>query len=134
MLLSNLFTQYITLIGRAPESISFFKYLELLFDNGLTVDGMDVGGIGLIISWLIQLIVPYFTAQLRVNVILMKDVINRVPDVVMEYTIYLFEMQKTESEVRAELAQKGWNRDNQEYIFHAVSAVIAFKEDRRGSS
>ena len=112
--------------------VNFFTFIEARLHYGLTLDGRELGWIGLVISWLLQMVFPYFIAQYKISIILMKNAINKIPEEVIEYTIYLFEMGKTESDVKAELSQKGWKKEeDQARIFDALGAIFAFKENYR---
>ncbi|WP_298512645.1 hypothetical protein [uncultured Kordia sp.] len=133
MLLTNLFTQYVLITTKANISdLSFFEFLNLLLEAGLTIKKSNLGWIGLVISWLLQIVFPFILAQAKVAMIVMNHDIKKVPEAVIEYTIYLFEMGKTESEVRAELSLKGWGKKtDQQSIFHALVAIQGYKESYR---
>ena len=62
----------------------------------------------------------------------LNSLIERVPETVLEYTVYLFEKGKTETEVRVELAQKGWGlEEEQDSVFNALGAIQGYKESYR---
>ena len=78
------------------------------------------------------MVFPYFLAIGKVAGITASYMIEKIPGKVLEYTIYLFEMKKSESEVRAELAQKGWNkRSDQDSVFQALAQIGGFHEMNR---
>lgn len=133
MFFTNLFTQYSLIITENHiTELSFFEFIKIRLEAGLTIDKLNVGWIGLIISWLLQMIFPYFLAQVKAGMIVMKHEIEKVPEKVLEYTIYLFEIGKQESEVRAELSNKGWKVGaEQDSIFNALGAIHEFRENHR---
>lgn len=133
ILITNLFTQYLLIITEANISgLSFVEFLKLRFESGLTIKDLNVGWIGLLLSWLFQIVFPFFVAQAKMAIIVMNNEIKKVPETVLEYTIYLFETGKTESEVRAELSQKGWKKGaDQDNIFSAFGAIHEFQESYR---
>ena len=133
MFFTNLFTQYQLIIAENNISgLGFFEFMELRFENGLTIKDLDTGWIGLVLSWIFQIVFPFFLAQAKVAGITMNYMIEKIPEKVIEYTIYLFEMDKSESEVRAELAQKGWNKkSDQDEVFDALGAMSGFQQHNR---
>ncbi|MGH1384736.1 hypothetical protein [Kordia sp.] len=133
ILITNLFTQYLLITAEFGISgVSFVEFLKLRFESGLTIRDLNVGWIGLLVSWLFQIVFPFFIAQAKMAIMVMNNEIKKVPETVLEYTIYLFETGKTESEVRAELSQKGWKKGtDQDSIFNAFGAIHEFKESYR---
>lgn len=133
MFLTNLFTQYQLIIAENNISeLGFFKFLELRFKGGLTIKNLNTGWIGLTLSWVFQMVFPYFLAMGKVALITTNYMIEKIPVKVLQYTIYLFEMKKSESEVRAELAQKGWNKkSDQDDVFQAISELSGFHQMNR---
>ncbi len=133
MFLSNLFTQYQLIITESNISeLSFFEFMKLRFESGLTIKNLNTGWIGLTLSWVFQIVFPFFLAQAKVAGITMNYMIEKIPEKVLEYAIYLFEMDKSESEVRAELAQKGWNKkSDQDEVFEAIGAISGFHQNNR---
>ena len=133
MFLTNLFTQYQLIIAENNISdISFFEFIKLRIEGGLTIKDLNTGWIGLTLSWLFQMVFPYFLAIGRVAGITANYMIEKIPEKVLEYTIYLFEMEKSESEVRAELAQKGWNKkSDQDNVMQAIAEISGFQQMNR---
>ena len=104
MFFTSQFTQYQLIISENNISdLSFFEFMKIRIENGLTIKGLNTGWIGLEIF---QIVFPYFLAIGKVGISSAKSIIEKIPDKVLEYTIYLFEMEKSVSEVRAELASK----------------------------
>lgn len=133
MFITNQYTQYLLLTSEIPISdFGFIDFMKLRIERGLTLESLNTGWIGLLISWILQLVISFIIAQFRLAIILMKHAIEKIPEKVLEYTIYLFEMDKPESEVRAELAQKGWNKtSDQNAIFEAIGSISGFQQHRR---
>jgi hypothetical protein len=133
MFLTNLFTQYQLIIAENNISdLGFSEFIQLRLEGGLTIKDLDTGWIGLALSWVFQMVFPYFLAVARVAAISANFVIEKIPEQVLEYTIYLFKMEKSESEVRAELSQKGWRkRSDQDSIFEALGTLSGFQEYNR---
>ncbi|WP_130286029.1 hypothetical protein [Aquimarina brevivitae] len=133
MFITNQFTQYQMLI--AENNISEFSFLEFInirFKGGLTIKSLNTGWIGLTLSWIFQMTFPYFLALARIGGITTSYTIEKVPKEALEYTVYLFEMNKSESEVRAVLSQKGWNKKvDQDMVFQAIGAILGFQEMNR---
>ena len=133
MFLTNLFTQYQLIISENNISkLGFFEFIKLRIEGGLTINDLNTGWIGLTLSWVFQIVFPFFLAQAKVAGITMNYMIERIPEKVLEYTIYLFDIGKQESEVRAELSQKGWNKkSDQDEIFEALGAISGFQQNNR---
>ena len=133
MFFTNLFTQYQLIIAENNISgLGFFEFIKLKIENGLTIEELNTGWIGLILSWVLQIVFPFFLAQAKVAGITMNYIIKKIPEEVLEYTIYLFDMEKTESEVRAELAQKGWNKkSDQDDVLQAIAEISGFQQINR---
>jgi hypothetical protein len=133
MFLTNLFTQYQLIIAENNISeLGFFEFIKLRFEGGLTLKDLNTGWIGLSLNWVFQMVFPYFVAVNRVAVITANYTIEKIPGKVLEYTIYLFEMEKYESEVRAELTQKGWNKkSDQDNVIQAIAEISGFQQMNR---
>jgi uncharacterized integral membrane protein len=133
MFLTNQITQYQLIIAENKiTGLGFLEFMKMRFENGLTIKDLNTGWIGLTLSWIFQIVFPYFLAIYKVAISSAKSIIEKIPDKVLEYTIYLFEMEKSESEVRAELAQKGWNKkSDQDDVFQAIAEISGFSQARR---
>lgn len=133
MFLTNQFTQYQLIIPENNISeLGFLEYMKMRFENGLTIDDLNTGWIGLTLSWVFQMVFPYFLAVGKVAGITANYIIKKIPEKVLEYTIYLFDMEKSESEVRAELSRKGWNKkSDQDNVFQAIAEISSFYQMNR---
>ncbi|KAB1153649.1 hypothetical protein F7018_16420 [Tenacibaculum aiptasiae] len=133
MFITNQLTQYQLIITQNNISkLSFFEFIKMRFENGLTIKNLNTGWIGLILSWIFQIVFSYILAMGKTAGIIANHMIKKIPEKVLEYTIYLFEMGKSESEVRAELAQKGWNKKiDQDNVIQAIVEISGFNQANR---
>jgi len=133
MLLTNLFSQYQFIITKnsIPE-LGFFEFIQLRFESGLRIKSLNTGWIGLALSWIFQMVFPYLIAIVKIAGIISNYSIKKIPEQVLEYAIYLFTMEKSESEVRAALAQKGWNKKkDQDNVMQAIAEISGFQQMNR---
>jgi len=130
---TNLYTQYyLTSIENNMVKFNFIEFMRFRWELGLKIKSLETGSIGLLIFWIFQIVFPFFLAQAKVAGITMNYMIEKIPEKVLEYTIYLFDIGKQESEVRAELSQKGWNKkSDQDDIFEALGSINGFQENNR---
>lgn len=133
MFITSQFTQYQLIISENNIfELGFFQFMKMRFEQGLSIKDLNTGWIGLTLSWIFQMVFPYFLAIGKIAGITANYIIEKIPEKVLEYTIYLFDMQKTESEVRAELSQKGWNkRSDQDNVFQAIAEISSFHQMNR---
>lgn len=111
------------------ERIGFLSFLKLSLEEGLTIKKINTGWIGLLISWILQLVITYYVALLRLisNIALYQ--LDRVPKEVWDFAFYHLVKDKTENEVRVELSKKGWSeKRNQDEVFEAIGAIHDVKE------
>lgn len=128
--ISNLILQYIFNTEKYElEGISFSNYIILLFESGLMINNINLGWIGLIISWLFQLLGIYFIGIIKLPNILLNYIIGKIPPEVVEFAYYHFIKGKNEDGVRKELAKMGWdNKENQDEVFEAIDGIYSVKE------
>lgn len=133
MFITSQFTQYQLIISENNISeLGFFEFMKMRFEHGLTIKDLNTGWIGLTLSWIFQMVFPYFLAIGKIAGITAHYMIEKIPAKVLEYTIYLFDMEKSESEVRAELAQKGWNKkSDQDDVIQAIAEISGFHQMNR---
>ncbi|MFD1601808.1 hypothetical protein ACFSJW_17325 [Flavobacterium artemisiae] len=111
------------------ERIGFLSFLKLILEEGLTIKKINTGWIGLVISWILQLVITYYVALLRLISNIASYQLNRIPGEVVDFAFYHFVKDKTENEVRAELSKKGWSeKRNQDEVFEAIGAINDVKE------
>ncbi|MDQ1097576.1 MULTISPECIES: hypothetical protein [Chryseobacterium] len=122
---SNQYFQYeIILHENNLERIGFLSFLQIRFSQGFVVNKINLGWIGWIISWIIQLGLTGLFTYLKTAVVLTKYVLERIPAEVVDFACYHFVKNKSEEEVRKELAGKGWSdKKNQDEVFEAIGGV-----------
>ncbi len=120
--ISNQYFQYeIILNENSYDRIGFLQFLKLRLSQGLTIKNLNTGWIGLVISWILQLGLTGLFVYLKIVSVLTKYTIERVPVEVVDFAYYHFVKEKTEEEVRNELAKKGWtDKINQDEVFEAI--------------
>lgn len=123
--ISNQIFQYNLILAENNfEKIGFFEYLQLRLQHGLTIKSLNVGAIGLMISWLIQLGLTYVFGYLNFIRFFISYVVKRIPTEVIDFTYYHFVKGKDEVQVRTELSSLGWtNEQNQNEVFEAIEGI-----------
>lgn len=131
--LSNQYFEFLIISSRNVNlNISLWEFMEYRFYNGLTIKSLDVGSIGLVILWIFQLVFTYLMGSLRLGLYLTNYQFERVPSEVIDFCMYHFVKEKSESEVRYELTQKGWSKtEDQNDVFEAIAAIYSSQEIRR---
>lgn len=131
--IGNQFFQYnIILIENNLERIGFFEFLKLRLQQGLTIKTLNVGTIGLIISWILQLGLTFVFGYLNLTRFLINYVVQRIPIEVIDFAFYHFVKGKDENQVRAELSSLGWsNVQNQNEVFEAIDGIQGNNEMNR---
>lgn len=106
------------------ERIGFFNFIIMRLQAGLKIKNLNTGGIGLIISWVIQIGLTYLISYVRLASIVTRYKIERIPAEVVDFAFYNAVKDKAEEEIRNELSAKGWkNKQNQDEIFEAIGAI-----------
>ena len=127
------FLQYLLIIiDNNITDLSFIEFMIFRIENGLMIKTLNTGWIGLLLSWIFQIVFPFFLAMSQIASSIMNYSIEKIPEKVLEYVFYLLDNDKSESEIRAELASKGWNNpEDQQEVFDAVGAVYDFQQSNR---
>lgn len=121
---SQYFQYEIILHEKNLERIGFWRFLQIRFYGGFTVNKTNLGWIGWIIIWIVQLGLTGLVAYLRIVVVLTKYVLERVPVEVVDFACYHFIKSKSEEEVRRALAEKGWSdKKDQDEVFDAIGGL-----------
>lgn len=130
---SNQYFQYqIILSENDVPSIGFIKFLEFRIEAGLSIKNLELGSIGLIISWFAQLFITYFVGMLRLGLALSAYQIDRIPEEVLEFTMYHFVKGKSEQEVRYELSKMGWqHKELQDEVLASLQSMHDLNEYNR---
>ena len=109
------------------EAIGFFEFIKIRLSEGLTIKSLNTGWIGLIISWIFQLVFTYFFVYFKIISSLTSYKLERIPSEVLDFTYYHFNKGKTEDQVRHELSKMGWKdvQDQNEAIESIVALIDA---------
>lgn len=111
---------------------SIFDYFQAKLNQGIQFEDLNLGMIGLIIAWVVEIAIALIAYHSKVSHKVLSYDIERAPDDVMEFAIYLFNQGKEEDEVRKELYSKGWyKREQQDIIINAVGALSAMHQINR---
>lgn len=128
----QIFEYNIILIENNFARIGFFEFVKIRLQQGLTIKDLNVGSIGLIISWIIQLFLTFIFGYLFLTRFLINYLIKRVPQEVTEFAYYLIIKGKDEHEIRTELACLGWSDEiNQNEVFEAIDGIQGNNELNR---
>jgi len=121
----NQYFQYEIILGENDfERIGFLNFLEIRLSEGLLIKKLNTGWIGLVLSWIFQLIFTYYIAFAKLISLIVAYKIKKVPVDVLDFATYHFIKGKSENEVRKELSDKGWAIDgNQDEVFEAIGAI-----------
>jgi len=130
---SNQYFQYqLILVENSLYDFSFWEFMSVRIEAGLTIKDMDTGWIGLLISWVLQLVITYFFTAFRLVSSLTAYQLKRIPPEVIDFTYYHFVKGKTETQVRSELFSMGWkDKQDQDEIFESFGAIMNANELRR---
>lgn len=128
--LSSQYFQYQIILNQEEfESFSFGEFMKVRFELGLTIKSLNTGWIGLVLSWLVQLIITYLIGVLRLTSSILTHLIEKVPMEVIDFALYHFVKDKTEEQVRSELAKMGWiEKQNQDEVFESIGAIQGARE------
>jgi hypothetical protein len=120
--ISNQYFQYEVILNTNNlERIGFLNFLHIRFSQGFIINKINTGWIGWIVSWIIQLGLTGIFVYFKLANALTKYVIERVPPEVVDFTFYHLLKDKSEEEVRSELAKKGWSDiQHQNEAFEAI--------------
>lgn len=121
--LNQYFLYRLILSTSVDVEFGFLDFIKLRFKQGLKIDNLNTGWIGLVLSWIIQLFLTWIIAYVQLCKNVIKYEMNRVPEEVSDFAYYHFVKEKTEDQVRNELANYGWkNKEDQDYVFACIGA------------
>lgn len=131
--IGNQLFQYNIILSRNNfEKIGFLEFLKLKLQNGITFENLNLGSIGLIISWVLQLGLTFLFGYLKLARFLISYVTKRVPWEVIDFAFYHFVQGKDEKQVRTELSSFGWSEEqNQNEVFEALEGIQGNNELNR---
>jgi VIT1/CCC1 family predicted Fe2+/Mn2+ transporter len=110
-ILNQVFQYLLIMSAYFPYPIGFFNFIKLRLEHGLYIDNLNLGTIGLLASWALQLGLTYFVAFEKISNSILFFVMKRVPKEVIEFAAYHFAKGKTKYAVKQELTQMGWKSD-----------------------
>ncbi len=130
---SNQYFQYQIFLNKYNyEPFGFLQFMKLRIEEGLTIQSLNTGSIGLIVSWGLQIWLTYLIGSMRLASNLIVFQIKRVPVEVTDFAYYHFIKGKTEDQVRTELAYLGWKtQQNQNEVFESIAAIHGATEMSR---
>lgn len=130
---SNQYFQYQDATEQLIHSnIDFLSFMKLRLNAGLRIDSIDMGWIGYIVLWAIQLGLTYIIAMYLLIFSITKYQLNRIPPEVVDFVYYHFLKGKTEEQVRIELSNMGWKEEqDQNEVFESVGALMGAIEINR---
>jgi hypothetical protein len=125
----NQFYQYIFLPSPdLGQPSGFFEFMHMKLSAGLHLDGKDLGSIGMIISWVLQLALTFIVGSIQVHRAVVSYFFDRVQPEVTDFIFYQMVKKKTEIEIRSALSERGWtDQKDQDEAFATVE--IALVED-----
>jgi len=131
-LLNQYFLYLLIVSENNIDSLGFFNFIQLRFQEGLTIKSMNTGWIGLVLSWIFQIGFTYRIAYIQLVSNLTQYQLEKVPMEVVDFAYYHFVKGKDESGVRKELESKGWsNIKDQNDAFEAIEAIQEMQELNR---
>lgn len=123
-LMNQIFQYQLILTRNHFEPIGFLAFIKLRIEQGLSIRGLNVGSIGLIISWIVQLGLTYIVGYMRTISAIVKVSIERVPIEVIDFAIYHFVKGKDEVAVKRELSKMGWTTElEHQMVFDAIGGI-----------
>lgn len=130
---SNQYFEYTIIIEQGEfYNIGFLEFIQYRIEAGLIIKSLNTGWVGLIISWLFQLVFTYILAVLKLGSVLTAYQLERVPIEVTDFVCYCIVKDRSENEIRTELAKKGWiSKEDQDMVFESVGAMYSANEMNR---
>jgi hypothetical protein len=131
---------YVVLLAYAliymEESFSFIE-LPIIFINFMREAaevqeffGAEIGTIGNIIIWIVELLITCFYSWAQVKIKLRAMDVESVPIEVIEFILYLYDKNYELNNVRRELADRGWrDRIDQDKALSATSSLLSLEQD-----
>lgn len=128
VILCFVFNQYflylMLTVENAPKSFNFLSFIKLRLADGLKLEALDLGWIGLAVSWIFQVVFTWAIASMSLISYLSDYQLEKIPEEVFNFTQYHFIKGKDEEGVRQELAKMGWsNKKDQDDIFESFGAI-----------
>ena len=116
----------------ALNPLVFFEFMMLRIQTGLTLKELNLGWIGLVISWVLQFALPTMILKLDISRLLLSSAVKSIPPEVLEFAEYHFLKGKSEAGVKRELANMGWtDKHAQDAVFDAIESDWVIHELRK---
>jgi len=105
--------------------VDFFTFLQMRLGGGLPLQNVDeLGWLGFLLGKAAQIGFTWLFTFINLNSTVTNYILKRTPREVTDFAWYLFVKNKTEEEVRAELASKGWTqKENQDEVFDSIGIM-----------
>lgn len=87
---------------------SIFDYFQEKFNAGIQIEDFDLGSIGLVVAWLVELATSLGSFYLYFSMKFTKIELEKIPSDVLDFVAYLIDEGKNDSEIRNELSRMGW--------------------------
>ncbi len=130
--LTQFFQYSMVIYEHSAFEVTFLQFMELRFEQGFTFQDLNLGWIGLLAMFSVQLFVIYYVCWARLSTFLATFQMERVPEDVIEFAVYQLVKGKTEIGLKNELAKKGWSENShQEYVLEALGANHGIQEFNR---
>lgn len=127
----NQYFQYLH-FKKEYTSLTFSVFITERLKYGFTFKTLNLGTIGLIVFWIVQIGLTSLFAFLNCFKVIMNYSIARVPDDVINYTMYLMAKNKQEKEIKTELSKKKWKSDlEQNAVFEAIGWIYEGQQYNR---
>lgn len=122
--LSNEVFQYFIRIQEVGmQDMTFLGFISLKLSYGLEFKTSNLGALGWIILWIVQLGLTGLICWLRLFGLVTNYQLSKIPVEVFEFTAYMFVKGKEEWEVRAALSEYGWtDEEQQNEVFESIGA------------
>nr|WP_319573430.1 hypothetical protein [uncultured Draconibacterium sp.] len=114
------------------SDLTFLIFISERLKHGFMFKALNLGTIGLIVFWIVQIGLTFLIALLKCFKVIMNYSIARVPDDVINYAMYLMAKDKHEREIKIELSKKGWKTDlEQSAVFEAIGWIYEGQQYNR---
>ena len=134
IVLTYFFSQYFQYLHFKKEysDLTFLIFISERLKHGLMFKALNLGTIGQIVFWIVQIGLTFLVAFLQCFKLIMNYSIDRVPDDVINYAMYLMAKDKQEREIKTELSKKGWKSDlGQNAVFEAIGWIYEGQQYNR---
>lgn len=131
--ISNLFFQYLIYLDKTGDSMTgFFDFIGLKIEAGIRFKELDLGTIGLLIVWIINIGLMYILGKLFLLTRLVRYITSRVPEEVIEFGIYHFSQSGSEENTKKELTKMGWKTEQEhQMVMEAIDGIVVARDIRR---